>query len=216
VSEASTWSAVWVGLSQVAAWTLFGAVMYTAWKVRGYVVNREWTITRTVGNITQVVERLAELRSALGADRACVFQFHNGDYFINGSPILRMSCTHESVAPGVAGIKVHSRDIMVNHVVESLEFLQEFDRTSLPSVLDITGLPECFYKSAVLSQGVETVVQYPLYKEEHVVGLVGVSFHKQTNPKQHLLSRMKELAPHIEYLVNNEESKGWFSSLWEK
>jgi len=214
------YSAIRSVINQGMGWLFLGAAMFVAWKIRGYVVNAGWacSVKKTVGDITQVVERLAELRAHMGAERAYVLQFHNGCYFVNGSPILRMSCTHESVAPGVAPIKNHSKDIMVNHVLEAVSFLSEFERGSLPAVRQVSSIADCFYKSVVVSQGAETIVQYPLYKNTQVIGMLVVDFHESTTPTKSLLAGMRDLAPQVEYLVNNskEETSLWENLFWGK
>jgi hypothetical protein len=52
----------------------------------------------------EVNELLAEFRVLSDSARISILQFHNGDYFYNGSPILKFSMTHESCARGVSRI----------------------------------------------------------------------------------------------------------------
>lgn len=52
----------------------------------------------------EVNELLAEFRVLSDAARISVLQFHNGDYFYNGSPVLKFSMTHESCTRGVSRI----------------------------------------------------------------------------------------------------------------
>lgn len=215
LTASTTLDAVWSSLSQLMAWLLLGIFMFLAWKVRSWIVNVNWkcSVKTTLGCITQVVERLAEVRAKLDADRAYVFQFHNGNYFVNGSPILRMSCTHESVAPGVATIREHSQDIMINHVLEAVSFLSDYERGALPKILKTADLPECFYKTALASQGVGVSIHMPLYKDDRIVGMLGVSFHDEATPSKIDLRIVQNGTPQVEYLVNNSEKKRTF---WQK
>ena len=45
---------------------------------------------------------LSILKSKLNCDRASIFEFHNGDYFISKNSRYKMSCTYEKVSPGVS------------------------------------------------------------------------------------------------------------------
>jgi len=66
----------------------------------------------------KIREELAIVRELLGASRTYVIQYHNGDKFISGSPVLRKSRTHESVAPGVAGTAHVISDVLTSRFAE--------------------------------------------------------------------------------------------------
>lgn len=53
---------------------------------------------------SELDEILTELRVLSDSARTSIIQFHNGEYFYNGSPILKFSMTHESVTRGVSSI----------------------------------------------------------------------------------------------------------------
>ncbi|PJZ51581.1 hypothetical protein [Leptospira adleri] len=54
-------------------------------------------------NINSMVQdRLALLRDHYSASRAKVFQFHNGEYYLNGAGVEKFSMSHISVKPGMA------------------------------------------------------------------------------------------------------------------
>lgn len=62
---------------------------------------------RKKGNIdwnihTQIHEFLTELRVCTKAARAQIVQFHNGEYFLDGVSMQKLSTTHESLANGVS------------------------------------------------------------------------------------------------------------------
>lgn len=61
----------------------------------------------TIKNIkiySELDEILTEFRVLSDSARTSIIQFHNGEYFYNGSPILKFSMTHESVTRGVSSI----------------------------------------------------------------------------------------------------------------
>jgi hypothetical protein len=51
---------------------------------------------------SQIHELLTELRFSTDAARAQLVQFHNGEYFMDGVSMRKMSLTHESLAKGVS------------------------------------------------------------------------------------------------------------------
>ncbi|WP_246838756.1 hypothetical protein [Leptospira stimsonii] len=59
-------------------------------------------IPRELDRNFDVQERLAILRDRYSASRAKVFQFHNGEYYFNGTGIEKFSMTNISVRPGIA------------------------------------------------------------------------------------------------------------------
>lgn len=125
---------------------------------------------------TEVVEALAGLRALTGAARAYVFQFHNGDYFSNGSSILRQTCTHESVSPGVSSMTRHGRNILVSTVICSVRFLMEHRRADPPVYEETADIDAGFYKNILVSNGVEATIKYPLYRDNDIIGYIGVDF----------------------------------------
>src|SRR3989304_4502904 len=65
--------------------------------------------TIEIGNkVDSVLEQLLEDTSA---DRAYVFQFHNGDYFYSGLSIDKMTNTHEKVSQGISYEQLKYRDV---------------------------------------------------------------------------------------------------------
>lgn len=70
-----------------------------------FIIKRKKTKElRLISNFKQdahINEILTEFRLLTNACRSSVIQFHNGDYFYNGSPILRFSMTHESCYMGI-------------------------------------------------------------------------------------------------------------------
>lgn len=77
---------------------------------RGVATHDERTKQRnSVGaEIQSLLERLV-LRC--NADRAYVFEFHNGNLSLGGLPFLKMTNTYEALAPGIRS-ELHKRDSM--------------------------------------------------------------------------------------------------------
>lgn len=61
------------------------------------------------------------------ASRVSVTQFHNGDKFVDGSSMRRMSITSQCCDPKVSSTMQFRQDVLVSRFVEIIEFLQEND-----------------------------------------------------------------------------------------
>jgi hypothetical protein len=156
---------------------------------------------------------LAAARSKMDAHRSYVYMFHNGDYYNNGNSILKMSCTHESVAAGISKEGAQAQGILVSTVPEAVLSLVEAGNT--PETITIThihNLQPCYYRSAMEAQGVATVAKCALYKNNNIIGFVGVDFlHDEIDiDKLHFL---KDYSPRLEFLVNQQAPKSFWDSL---
>lgn len=61
-----------------------------------------------------IQKELIELRLETGADRVMVYQFHNGDYYIDNSSILKMSVTFEHTNTNIVSIMNDLQGMLVS------------------------------------------------------------------------------------------------------
>jgi len=66
--------------------------------------NKDAITVKNIKIYSELDEILTEFRVLTDSARTSIIQFHNGEYFYNGSPILKFSMTHESVTRGVTTI----------------------------------------------------------------------------------------------------------------
>lgn len=69
------------------------------------------TLIETIEIGNKVDNVLDILLEETNADRAYVFQFHNGDYFYSGLSIDKMTNTHEKVSQGISYEQLKYRDV---------------------------------------------------------------------------------------------------------
>lgn len=101
--------------------TVIGAfIMYAAAQtvkfIRSY--KRRNTVEYQIKRALKVHELLTEARLTWNADRVYVFQFSNGTYYSNNVSQLNMTCTHQSVAPGVAPVAAIKTEYVVTQYPE--------------------------------------------------------------------------------------------------
>lgn len=102
--------------------TLGGIILaiVTAWS-KTYFENLEKKVK--LNNITsgETIKKFIKIQAWLDSlvkkynlDRAIIFQFHNGEYFQNGSSILKFSATYESTKPGIISLKEKFKNLFVS------------------------------------------------------------------------------------------------------
>lgn len=104
---------------------------------------------------------LAELRVETRADRAHIFQFHNGDYYDNNSPIRRFSCCWEKLKVGVGSAWDQYQGNLVSGFLEGLKIIIEGN--DLVTKMNYKDLPNCLYQSYMVTSGAIVHIGTPLF-----------------------------------------------------
>lgn len=94
---------------------------------------KEWLILRksktfdsTINKNAKINSLLSELRVIYHADRAMLFQLHNGEYFLSGESNMKSSMTHFVVRTGVAcPIGNLYQNVPTTHLVGTFHDLKE-------------------------------------------------------------------------------------------
>jgi hypothetical protein len=188
-------------------------LLWLKWKVSNFL--KRTVLQNQIENDMSIRDALASVRTQLNADRSYVYMFHNGEYYTNGNSILKMSCTHESSRAGVTKEGDQAQGILVSTVSEAVEGLVESSKyEDHVTSTQINDLPSCFYRSAMEAQGVTAVAKYPLYKDNNIIGFVGVDYiHEEVDSDK--LHFLQECAPRLEFLVNRT-STGSFWTLMKR
>jgi len=87
---------------------------------------------------SELDEILTEFRVLSDCARISILQFHNGEYFYNGSPILKFSMTHESCARGVSSTIQKIQGYYLSPYYKLIELAQkEFTVISVENMEDL-------------------------------------------------------------------------------
>ena len=84
---------------------------------------------------SDVHEALTEARTKVDAARALIVQFHNGEYFLDGSGVKKMSTSHESLRYGISSCGEKLQNILISMCVSLLNQVKN-------------DTPKIFYMSA--------------------------------------------------------------------
>jgi len=148
---------------------------------------------------SKIREILIELRTIVNADRACLFQFHNGSTFTAKNPIWKVSNTHESVAPGISSEIGNLQDIKASSMIETLQsFWSEDYKPGVEKIspeycgecsksciehgkkvifINVEELEDSYSKSLLVEQGITCVIDVPIYNgEDNCVGFVAINY----------------------------------------
>lgn len=183
--------------------------------------NLTWRDVRTDRCILDV---LVELRVRVDADRAYVYQFHNGSYFTTKNPVWKMSCTHEVCRAGIAYVAREMQALPVSIMMEYLAGLWG-DADTLPHGVEnvmcqcanekqtvlwyaIDEIPESMGKSLLRAHGVCCMLLAPLRDGENIVGLVGVDYcDVTTGEASEFAAALCEAASQIPYILTQDQKR---------
>jgi len=126
---------------------------FKSWKKSKKSANIDWNVH------SQIHEFLIELRVLTHAARAQIIQFHNGEYFMDGVSMQKLSVTHESLANGVSSEAGSKTNILISHFAPLMEKLDE-DKAKLC----ITNIEKpSYFKNTLDLYNVHSYMILPLF-----------------------------------------------------
>lgn len=162
---------------------MFGFLKELVVSVRQFVVwmwerKRKKSLKEDLDSSEKIISLLDILREDTNADRALVYQFHNGEYFYTGHSIDKMSNTHESVSKGISREQVHSSGIFTapyRNMMRGLLSNEVFGYDDVEEIEDYNT------KIFLMERGVNSVIMSLLRdKGDRPVGLVSLEFVKDS------------------------------------
>jgi hypothetical protein len=150
-------------------------------KVKDRIKVKEYNnLTLFLKKNEQIQEKLTEVRVVLGADRVKLFQFHNGDHYINGDSALKCSITHLSLKAGVSypqnalscysNIIISSLAQYIPPVIKDNDFFSKVD-----------DLQDDDWKKIKALNGTKTVLIKRVGSEPHIGGFVMITWHDEVS-----------------------------------
>ena len=112
----------------------------------------------------------------MNADRAYIFQFHNGSYYISGRSQQKFSCTHETVAKGISRESEFSQNYIISNYhtyIDDLVNGGEFCFTNPDDVDDHA------FATLMRSKGIKSIYNIPIKTlNGQIIGILGVDYVK--------------------------------------
>ena len=117
---------------------------------------------------SQIHETLTELRYSTDAARAQLVQFHNGEYFMDGVSMRKMSLTHESLSKGVSGEGDRLKGLLVSLFTPLMGKVIE----NSPILYHTKDDKDCFFKNFFESGSILTYMVLPVNYQNKISGYV--------------------------------------------
>jgi Fe2+ transport system protein B len=117
---------------------------------------------------SEIHEILTELRIRTDAARSQIIQFHNGEYFIDGVSMKKMSLTHESLRSGISAEVNQKKDVLISAYID-------FIRSILDSKyrFEVVGaMKESYQKQLFIASNVVAYMAVPLQSKGINIGYV--------------------------------------------
>lgn len=152
--------------------------------------------------ITNINSDLASLRAECGADRTCIYEFHNGSEFSSKFPQWKITNTYERVKPGIPYGKDRFSNIPATLIWENfLEFIFIDNKKDFPLGIQIhdtnlkckaegcifprkvlkyfiSEMPFCNIKTMSEQQGIEVVLFTPIVNiHGNIIGIISVEYN---------------------------------------
>lgn len=125
----------------------------------------------------EINDELQHVLDGSAADRAYIFQFHNGVTFYTGEHAQRFSCTYEVVSPGTSREANNLQNLHISvfawWVSETLAGNMRYEYTD--------SIPDYTTQIALKQQGIESILAVPLICKGQIVGIMGVDYVNRNN-----------------------------------
>ena len=125
----------------------------------------------------EIIKVLQGILSDFEADRAYVFEFHNGDYFSSGMPMQKFTCTYEVVSDGVSAechnpgeYRMSNYNDYISSMIHERDYIVE----------DVNNMhSDALLKSLLTQKGVKSLYNIPIRTfSGRSIGFIGLDYVK--------------------------------------
>ena len=167
---------VWVPVLTTAIGAL-GALLTIRYKhnLELKKLEAECPVQIAVGKDTELMSKIEDLLNVSGADRACIYQFHNGGEYYTGRSMQKLSMTYESVKPGISHLQIDRQNIPVSACNATLSPMIT-DRRLL--VTDVEKeMEDSLCKFYAIEAGTKSVYKWTVYDlQKRAIGFFQVDY----------------------------------------
>lgn len=125
----------------------------------------------------EIIKVLQGILLDFKADRAYVFEFHNGDYFSSGMPMQKFTCTYEVVSDGVSAechnpgeYRMSNYNDYISSMIHERDYIVE----------DVNNMhSDALLKSLLTKKGVKSLYNIPIRTfSGRSIGFIGLDYVK--------------------------------------
>jgi len=133
--------------------------------------------TKKNENIQKAVEYTLEKTQA---DRAYIYEFHNGETFYSGTHQQKFSCTYETLNIGVSAESMNLQGLRVSTFNDFIKDAVGILEGQYFSLNDITEMQNPLIKNWLEERGIQSSYAFPIKTlNDGIVGLLCVDFTKK-------------------------------------
>jgi hypothetical protein len=192
----------WQAIGQLLSGMLLGLGLFAWQKFIDWKKSRT-SLAGSVARDRRINDTLIEIRTFYDADRVKLFQFHNGDHYVSGVSIMKLSLTHYALGRGVSvpyGAENDLLDIPLSHIDKIIEQI-----TEKPFLYaEVKDLPDCYLTSLWRKGGTGQVLCRVVHnRRQEIIGFLVVSWLEPLSLTKEQLAMSKDLAALVsgEFLV---------------
>jgi len=166
----------WIELG-IAVGVAVGAAVWKLWpKKTEQEDDMDWRVH------SDIHEQLTELRVLSDAARAQLIRFHNGEYFMDGVSMRKLSLTHESVSRGVAAEGDKKTGLLISLFAPLIEKIIN----NSADMHFITSEREGFHKSFMEISNVNSFMVLPVKYKNNISGYLMLQWCSPSKTKKAL------------------------------
>lgn len=129
---------------------------------------------------SEIHELLTELRYETDAARAQLVQFHNGEYFMDGVSMKKLSLTHESLSVGVSAEADKLKGLLISLFTPLITKIVK----DSPELIITKNEDDSFFKNFLLSSNVQSYLALPIKHENNICGYIMLQWCSPTKVKK--------------------------------
>jgi len=185
------WSDFWMSLGQILAGVIIGAVALWMRKLRTYV--KKQTVNTSISDNMMLKQLITEIRTYYDADRVELYQFHNGDHYVSGASIQKVSLSHFATARGVSVPVTATRlNMPIGYVVTITDDLlkKPFVFYSSEDLFD-----ESYFRSLLRYGGAKSALLRGVFSQKHnLIGFIVISWFENVTLTKEQQQAVKDFA----------------------
>lgn len=170
---------------------------YIKGKYETYKAKKESSVEHQAQRNIDIVRKLVEIRASFeSCMRVSIWQFHNGEFYLNNYSLMKMSMTHEDVDSQFKTFKAESQGWAISHYPKFIGKLVQNDFV----VLDLDA-PDIDDRSILSVRGIKTAITFRLVKENKIVGFFNLDFFEHKKIEELNLKALMEFKEELNYLL---------------
>lgn len=163
--------------------------------------NHHKAFHKTINRNSEIIFMLKKITHQVHADRAYIYEFHNGDYFSTGWPMQKFTCTYEYVRDGISTEFANPGEYRISNYNEYIEQMIKNKRFKIINVNNMNSNP--LLKNLLTKKGVKSMYNFPILNlTDHPVGFIGIDFVSKSQElseeqERQVISAAKRISGHI-------------------